>query len=135
MRPLRRIPADASRVHGLYDSDVAGAPAWRDIYDDVCRILDDRRVIVYNVSFDREMVAQCCTQADLPAPSAEWECAMKKYAGFHGSWDIKQRWYRFQKLEHAVLAFGSEPGGTGPPLTPWPAAWSCWAWPGPPSAA
>jgi DNA polymerase-3 subunit epsilon len=111
VRPSRRIPADASRVHGLYDSDVAGAPAWRDIYDDVCRILDERRVIVYNVSFDREMVAQSCTQFGLQAPSAEWECAMKKYAGYHGSWDIKKRWYRFQKLEHAVLAFGAEPGG------------------------
>lgn len=111
VRPSRRIPADASRVHGLYDSDVAGAPAWRDIYDDICQILADRRVIVYNVSFDREMVSQSCTQYGLSAPSAEWECAMKKYAGYHGSWDIKKRWYRFQKLEHAVLAFGSEPGG------------------------
>jgi len=90
---------------------VARAPDWQDIYDEICRILQDRRVIVYNVSFDREMVAQSCTQYGLSAPSAEWECAMKKYAGFHGSWDIKKRWYRFQKLEHAVLTFGSEPGG------------------------
>jgi hypothetical protein len=36
---------------------------------------------------------------------------MRKYAGFYGNWDAGKRWYRFQKLERAVLAFGAEPGG------------------------
>ena len=36
---------------------------------------------------------------------------MRKYAGFYGNWDSGKRWYRFQKLERAVLAFGAEPGG------------------------
>jgi hypothetical protein len=36
---------------------------------------------------------------------------MRKYAGFFGNWDAGKRWYRFQKLERAVLAFGAEPGG------------------------
>ena len=36
---------------------------------------------------------------------------MRKYAGFYGNWDSSKRWYRFQKLERAVLAFGAEPGG------------------------
>jgi hypothetical protein len=36
---------------------------------------------------------------------------MRKYAGFYGNWDPGKRWYRFQKLERAVLAFGAEPGG------------------------
>jgi DNA polymerase III subunit epsilon len=111
VRPSRRIPPDASAIHGLTDRDVADAPGWCDIYDEVRRILDDRRVVVYNVSFDRGMVTQSCSQHGLPAPDADWDCAMKKYASFHGSWDAKKRWYRFQKLERAVLAFGAEPGG------------------------
>jgi hypothetical protein len=36
---------------------------------------------------------------------------MKRFAGFYGSWDPRKRWYRFQKLERAVLDFGAEPGG------------------------
>lgn len=36
---------------------------------------------------------------------------MRKYAGFHGNWDSGKRWYRFEKLERAVLTFGAEPGG------------------------
>jgi Mycothiol maleylpyruvate isomerase N-terminal domain len=56
-------------------------------------------------------VNQACDRYALAAPAADWECAMRKYAGFYGNWDSGKRWYRFQKLERAVLAFGAEPGG------------------------
>jgi hypothetical protein len=57
------------------------------------------------------MVTQACGRYALAEPAADWDCAMKKYAGYYGSWDARKRWYRFQKLERAVIAFGSEPGG------------------------
>ena len=111
VRPTRRIPADVIAIHGITDTDVKDAPAWCDLYDDLWQVLDDRRVVVYNVVFDKQMITQSCARYALPLPTAEWDCAMKKYAGFHGSWDAGRRWYRFQKLERAVLAFGAEPGG------------------------
>jgi hypothetical protein len=74
-------------------------------------VLDGRRIVVYNVVFDRQMVRQACDNYALQAPDADWDCAMKKYAGFHGNWDPKKRWYSFVKLERAVLTFGAEPGG------------------------
>jgi DNA polymerase III epsilon subunit-like protein len=111
VQPTRRIPADATAIHGITDADVKDAPAWCDLYEDLLRVLAGRRVIVYNVIFDRQMVNQACDRYDLAAPAADWECAMRKYAGFYGNWDSGKRWYRFQKLERAVLAFGAEPGG------------------------
>jgi DNA polymerase III epsilon subunit-like protein len=111
VQPSRRIPADATAIHGITNADVRDAPAWCDLYQDLLRVLAGRRIIVYNVIFDRQMVNQACERYTLAAPAADWECAMRKYAGFHGNWDPGKRWYRFQKLEHAVLAFGAQPGG------------------------
>ena len=111
VQPSRRIPADATAIHGITNADVKDAPAWCDLYHDLLRVLAGRRIIVYNVIFDRQMVNQACERYTLAAPAADWECAMRKYAGFHGNWDPGKRWYRFQKLEHAVLTFGAKPGG------------------------
>jgi len=111
VQPTRRIPADATAIHGITNADVKHAPAWCDLYEDLQRALAGRRIIVYNVIFDRQMVNQACDRYALAAPAADWECAMRKYAGFYGNWDSGKRWYRFQKLERAVLAFGAEPGG------------------------
>jgi DNA polymerase III epsilon subunit-like protein len=111
VQPTRRIPADATAVHGITNTDVKDAPAWCDLYEELLRVLAGRRIIVYNVIFDRQMVNQACERYDLAAPAADWECAMRKYAGFYGNWDSGKRWYRFQKLERAVLDFGAEPGG------------------------
>src|SRR5829696_7849348 len=110
VQPTRRIPADATAIHGITNADVKHAPAWCDLYEDLQRALAGRRIIVYNVIFDRQMVNQACDRYALAAPAADWECAMRKYAGFYGNWDPGKRWYRFEKLERAVLAFGAEPG-------------------------
>jgi DNA polymerase-3 subunit epsilon len=111
VRPERSIPADATAIHGITDADVKNAPAWCELYEAVLDALHGRRIVVYNVTFDRQMVTQACDRYALTEPTADWDCAMKKYAGFYGSWDAKKRWYRFQKLERAVIAFGAEPGG------------------------
>lgn len=111
VQPERRIPRDASAIHGITDADIRGAPRWNEIYPDVARVIAGRRVVVYNVTFDRQMVAQACDSYALDEPAVDWDCAMKKYAGFHGNWDSKKRWFSFVKLEKAVLTFGAEPGG------------------------
>lgn len=109
--PERRIPREVTAIHGITDADVRGAPRWNEIHADVLRVMNGRRVVVYNVTFDRQMVAQACDFYALNEPAADWDCAMKKYAGYHGNWDAKKRWFSFVKLEKAVLTFGAEPGG------------------------
>jgi DNA polymerase-3 subunit epsilon len=103
VQPTRRIPADATAIHGITNADVNDAPAWCDLYEDLLRVLAGRRVIVYNVIFDRQMVNQACDRYDLAAPAADWECARRKYAGFYGNWDSGKRWDRFINIDIAVL--------------------------------
>jgi DNA polymerase-3 subunit epsilon len=111
VRPERPIPREVIAIHGITDADVRHAPRWDELYDQLRPILKDRRILVYNVSFDRQMVSQSCQRYALPEAEAEWECAMKRYAGFAGNWDPRKRWFSFVKLEHAVRAFNAQPGG------------------------
>lgn len=111
VRPERTIPREVIAIHGITDADVRDAPRWDELYDQLHPVLKDRRILVYNVTFDRQMVNQSCQRYALPEAEADWECAMKRYAGFAGNWDARKRWFSFVKLEHAVRAFNAQPGG------------------------
>jgi DNA polymerase-3 subunit epsilon len=111
VRPERPIPREVVAIHGITDADVRHAPRWDELYDQLLPVLKDRRILVYNVTFDRQMVKQACQRYALPEAEADWECAMKRYAGFAGNWDPRKRWFSFVKLEHAVRAFNAQPGG------------------------
>ncbi len=56
-RPQREIPAEATRVHGISDKDVAGAPLFAALADDVCSALDGACVVAHNFDFDAGFVA------------------------------------------------------------------------------
>ncbi len=111
IKPERRIPAEVIAVHGITNDDVRHAPRWNEVYHDVLAALHDRRIVVYNVNFDKQMVTQSCEYYALDTPIADWDCAMKRYAGYHGAWDGRKKWFSFVKLEKAVLTFGAKPGG------------------------
>lgn len=111
VRPERSIPREVVAIHGITDADVRDAPRWDELYEHLRPVLQDRRILVYNVTFDQQMVNQSCQRYALPEAKADWECAMKRYAGFAGNWDPRKRWFSFVKLEHAVRAFNAQPGG------------------------
>ena len=113
IRPSSPIPASTSRVHGLFDHDVAGAPDWRQIYPDVFRLLAGARVVVYNAPFDSTMVTANCQRVGLPVPGARWHCAMRQYAAYAGPRPARpgRGVGRFYKLDLAAAAFDIAPGG------------------------
>ncbi|MFP7706852.1 PolC-type DNA polymerase III [Trueperella sp. LYQ141] len=51
-----QIPIQASHIHGLSDADVAQAPTFGDIAEEVCQALDGRRFVAHNARFDREFI-------------------------------------------------------------------------------
>lgn len=113
VQPSGPIPASTSKVHGLFDDDVAGAPTWADVYVEVYRLLLGTRVVVYNAAFDSGMVTNCCQRGGLVIPTAQWQCAMRQFSAFAGPAVVQpgrssSRWY---KLDHAAAAFGVSPGG------------------------
>lgn len=111
IRPAAAIPPDATAIHGIGDVDVADAPSWPEVHDALCHVLAERPVVVYNAAFDRRMVGQCGARHGLSLPALRWECAMLAYAGYREEANGRGRGYRWHKLEQAVLAFGSRPGG------------------------
>lgn len=46
------IPAQASRIHGITEADVANAPRFGDIAQTICDICDRRVIVGHNVLFD-----------------------------------------------------------------------------------
>jgi DNA polymerase III subunit epsilon len=110
VKPARHIPSFVSRIHGIYDDDVANAPSWCDVYEMAYPLLSGRPVVVFNVNFDRRIIQQCCAGSRLrPIDGADgWHCAMKMYASYMGE---RGHGYRWQKLENAARAFDIVPGG------------------------
>jgi DNA polymerase III epsilon subunit family exonuclease len=56
LNPDRPIPEDASRVHGIYDEDVALAPRFRDKADEFLAACAGAVPCAYNEGFDRSFV-------------------------------------------------------------------------------
>jgi len=50
--PERDIPAEASRIHGFTNGDVAGKPKFAEIADRLLAFLNDSDIIAHNAPFD-----------------------------------------------------------------------------------
>jgi DNA polymerase III epsilon subunit-like protein len=101
VKPHRRIPMDAVRIHGITDQMVQSAPSWMLVWPNVEKILHDRVVGIYNAEFDLRMMRQNNQLYELVwrYPARKVFCIMKMYAEFYGSG-------RWQTLENAGLQCG-----------------------------
>ncbi len=112
VKPKNPIPPEATLIHGICDGDVASAPGWEEVYPALLDLISGRRLVVYNVDFDRRVIGSVCQACNLREPEATWDCAMAAYAAFMGQPSKhRRRGYRRYKLEEAVRAFGIAPGG------------------------
>jgi len=109
VKPRNPIPPEASAVHGITDEDVLNAPSWVEIAPRVQDIIQDKVLVIYNVSFDRKMLYRSMTYAgmegiewfDIPAV---WLCAMEAFAVHFGEWNRKYGNYRWKPLSFAARA-------------------------------
>lgn len=105
VRPKRRIPLAATRIHGITDSMVRDAPTWGEIVPQLQELLEGRDLVVYNAIFDRRMMHRSAEAFGLPKIDwkeiARWWCAMNAYAEFYGDWNSYRRSYRWQSLSNA----------------------------------
>lgn len=57
VNPQIHIPADASRIHGIYDRDVKKAPTFDKLWDDGLEdVLRNRRIVIYNAPYDMGVI-------------------------------------------------------------------------------
>ncbi len=106
--PTRSIPADATAIHGITDSDVQGAPMFPEVFDELKRIISGKTVVIYNAVFDLRLIQQTLNihgVTSLGIDEDQVECAMLQYSAWCG-----ERWpgggYKWQKLrggDHTAL--------------------------------
>jgi DNA polymerase-3 subunit epsilon len=106
VKPVGRIPADATRIHGITDSHVANAPSWAEVSAQLEKLLTGRDVVIYNATYDRKMMHKSAEAAKLPKTDwkqlARFWCAMEAFAEVYGDWNDYRGNYRWQKLTTAA---------------------------------
>ena len=64
VRPTGKIPADATRVHGITDADVRDAPSIDDVLDARVRLfLASHPIAIYNADYDLRLLRQSAAAA------------------------------------------------------------------------
>lgn len=107
IKPTVPIPQGVSNIHGIYDSDVADAPTFKQVYISLSSLLAGQVVIAYNMDFDWRMLQQTAARYRLPdVRIGKRDCAMKQYARFKGVRNSKGRNYTWHKLGNAVRQEG-----------------------------
>ena len=104
VKPTGRIPASATRIHGITDSMVRKSPSWPDLWPQVEAALAGRRIAIYNADFDVRLLQQShlCHRMSWPVDPLSAFCVMRLYAQFRGEWNSRYGSYRWQTLETAV---------------------------------
>lgn len=109
VKPQKRIPSDASAVHGITNAMVASAPSWAELWPSISEIIGKTSVGIYNEEFDLRLMQQSTEKHQLAWPnSINAFDVMKLFAEYYGSWDDYHQSYTWQKLEFAGRYFKIE---------------------------
>jgi len=97
--PLRDMPAEAQKVHGLSAEFLTGKPKFSEIADRFLDFVGDAPVIAHNAAFDRSFVnfeLEKCGRP--PLPEARWidtlAMAKKRFPGMYNSLDALCKRYK-----------------------------------------
>lgn len=78
INPLRDIPADATRVHGIYLEDLVDAPTWEKTAPLVNKILTKTDLFVaHNCEFDATFIGEELLRVGIAPPDVPMFCTMK----------------------------------------------------------
>jgi DNA polymerase III epsilon subunit-like protein len=71
-----RGPIRFTRIHGLTSSDLAGAPPWPAVWNDLLDVLADiDTVVAFRASFDRGAILVMCANYGIRLPRLRFVCA------------------------------------------------------------
>jgi DNA polymerase III epsilon subunit-like protein len=103
--PGRPIPAASTRIHGIDDARVAGAPSMDDVlprFDAVCA---GRPVVGHDVAFDLAVLARARRRRGLPSPELLALDTRRLAVALHPGWR------RDAELERVAARLGIEVSG------------------------
>jgi DNA polymerase III subunit epsilon len=105
-RPLTEIEPGATNIHGLTNDMLATQPQWSIVGSSMERDIFQRKLLIYNFSFDYQAIDGTYILHGIPFPGFGGECVMKWYSQFCGEWNDFRGSYRRQKLpggDHSAL--------------------------------
>lgn len=106
------IPAAATAIHGITDAMVELAPPLGFLLAAMAELMHGKKVVVYNVAYDFEVLLFCLAhrwdraRADEWMGKPRWECAMHPYSQFVGDWNSYYGNYKWQRLpggDHSAI--------------------------------
>ncbi|MBI9048316.1 MAG: 3'-5' exonuclease [Anaerolineaceae bacterium] len=102
VKPLKPIPADATKIHGISNDMVNTAPTWPVLWPTIRSVLVGKLIGAYNAEFDMRMIQRTHMHYQLPwKENFQDFCIMKLFAQFIGQWDARRKGYRYFRLEQA----------------------------------
>jgi hypothetical protein len=127
VNPHEPISIHAHAIHGITAEQVANAPTFAELADQISALLHGKRVVTYNAEFDEGILRNeihryahaKASRFGMPAPFhwawneaihwnrlIRWRCAMKLYAVYHGEYSEYHEDYQSQSLpggDHSAL--------------------------------
>lgn len=76
VKPPVAIPAEVTRIHGVDDGKVIGAPTFAEIAGDVLTLMQNQKVSAYNASFDANVLRYELMRLGRVMPSIRWHDPM-----------------------------------------------------------
>lgn len=102
VKPGCKIEYGAMKVHGISEDMVRLAPKFPEVMGAFREVVKNKIVICYNLDFDRRIIRQTVAKYHLPPPvAAGYECAMMRYAQYHGELKKGSNTFRWHKLTDA----------------------------------
>lgn len=96
MIPMSQASMDKT---GLLPEMLKDAPTYPMVADALGKVLKGKKVLTYNVDFDKKLLLQTIKRYKMIPPAiAGWECAMIKYSAFCGEWWKSKKDFKWQPL-------------------------------------
>ena len=107
VKPIKPIPAEASKIHGITDAKVVLSPDWTKVWPEVTEIFKDRVAGFFNAAFDIRMIRQSCGLSGIAwaHPFVDDFCVMELFARYYGEVDPRWGSFRWKNLAFAGRYF------------------------------
>jgi DNA polymerase III subunit epsilon len=103
------ISEKAQETHQISADDLAQAPMFTTIWDQLSALLENCDVLAFNASFDLRLIAQAAHKYGLSMPAVRSHCVMMQYSMYAGelrSQPLRPLEYKMQSLDGACNDFG-----------------------------
>lgn len=113
IKPLSPIPPEASAIHGIYGCDVANAPSFTDVFNQVEAIFESHLVLIYNSEFDIRLIQQSAAKHGIEFNAGQYStgCIMRLYAKYWNDYSSYHDSYTWQSLVSAAAQCDIETKG------------------------